>query len=286
MNILYIGSSGALSLIPFKKLLVSHYQVSAVGIFNPILLDGKVIALENESLSLLANQESVQVVDLSQSIDTIVQQCKRLSIDIILMSCYGKRLPTQIVNLPTQGCYNLHPSLLPDYRGPEPVFWQMKAAATIGVSWHKVVYDFDAGDICNQKKVMPDDGASYVEINQQLAEAGAGLMLDLLADCSSNKLSVIEQDAKLSRYYSYPIKKDFVVDTQWSAQHAYDFICATAVFGHTYQCAIDGRSYGLVEAFDYDNNANLDCVERQGDRLYIPFKEGVLVARYADTINL
>ena len=285
MNILYIGSSGALSLIPFKKLLSSNYLISAVGVFNPIVLDGKVIAIENESLSLAANQNNIQIIDLSQPIDTIVQQCQSLSVDIILMSCYSKHLPEAIVKFPVLGCYNLHPSLLPAYRGPEPVFWQMKAAADIGVSWHKVVHDYDAGDICKQKKVITDEGASYADLNQQLARVGAELMLDLLLDCSMGNQSANSQNPELSSYYPFPRRKDFVVDTQWSAQHAYNFICATYVFGYAHYCSVDDWSYVLVEAVDYDNNASLDGVEVQGDRVYIPFKEGLLIARYTDKIH-
>ena len=52
MNILYIGSSGVLSLLPFKKLLSSNYSIQAVGVFNPVVLKDKVIALGNESLAL------------------------------------------------------------------------------------------------------------------------------------------------------------------------------------------------------------------------------------------
>jgi len=285
MNILYIGSSGALSLIPFKALLSSEHLITAVGIYNPILLDSKVIALENESLSLAANQHDIQIIDLSQSIENILRQCQYFSVDVILMSCYSKRLPDQIINLPTMGCYNLHPSLLPAYRGPEPVFWQMKAAADMGVSWHQVVHSFDAGDIYKQKKVPIDEGANYAKINQQLAEVGVSLMLDLLSDCSMGKKTITRQDPELASYHLYPQQKDFVVDVIGSAQRAYNFICATKAFGCAYLCRIDDRSYFLVEAVDYDNNASLDCVEIQGDRLYIPFKEGVLIARVTDKMT-
>ncbi len=285
MNILYIGSSGALSLIPFKKILSSEYSITAVGVFNPILLNDKIIALENESLSLAANQNAIQIIDLSQSIDNIIQQCRACAIELILMSCYSKRLPSQIIRFPTLGCYNLHPSLLPYYRGPEPIFWQMKDAAEMGVTWHHVVNDFDAGDICKQKKVLLDEGTSYNEINQQLAEAGAELMLDVLFECSSETQVSMAQNSKLASYHHYPQQTDFSLDTRWTAQHAYNFICASRAFGHPYHCRVDGRSYNLLETIDYDNNTSLECVETQGDMLYIPFKEGVLIARYTDNIE-
>jgi methionyl-tRNA formyltransferase len=99
MNILYIGSSGALSLVPFKKLLSTDHTITAVGIYKPVAFNGKVIAVENESLALAANQRNLPLLDLSQPIDFLLEQCQKLSIDIILMSCYGKRLPEAIINL-------------------------------------------------------------------------------------------------------------------------------------------------------------------------------------------
>ncbi len=74
MNILFIGSSGALSLVPFKSLLSSSHSISAVGVQNPIQFDNKIIALENESLALAANHSSIPVIDMSQPVDEIVKR--------------------------------------------------------------------------------------------------------------------------------------------------------------------------------------------------------------------
>ncbi|HHJ36070.1 MAG TPA: hypothetical protein ENJ87_09930 [Gammaproteobacteria bacterium] len=285
MNILYIGSSGALSLIPFRKLLSSEHSITAVGVLNPVVLNNKVIALENESLSLAANQLGIAIIDLSESLRSIFEQCQNSAFDIILMSCYSKRLPEQIIKLARYGCFNLHPSLLPGYRGPEPVFWQMKEAADMGVSWHQVSYDFDAGDIWRQKRCYLDEGASYTEIIAQLAQSGAGLIPDLLTDCASGEIKLHKQDSRLASYYPYLKQQDFTVDRQWSARQAYDFMCATRVFACPYYCKIGDHTYQLEEALDYDNNAPLESTEIHEGRLYIPFKEGVLITTFTDKIR-
>lgn len=280
MNILYIGSSGALSLLPFKKLLTSSYPISAVGIYQPVEFKNKIIALENESLALAANQHDLPVIDLSQPAAQIVEQCKVLSIDLILMSCYSKRVPEVLINLATKGCFNMHPSLLPKYRGSEPIFWQMQQASDVGVSWHRVIHDFDACDIVAQKKVYLDDGASYAEINVDLANAGAVLMLTMLKQIAENKLVNTGQNPALSSYQPYPAEQDFIVDIAWSAQHAYNFMRATRTFGYRYICRLGNPCYFLDEALDYDNNDSLQTVEVKGNRLYIPCNEGVLMATF------
>ena len=280
MNILYIGSSGALSLLPFKQLLAGPHTIRAVGIYKPIEFKNKIIALQNESLALAANQHAVPVIDLSQSIDVVVEQCEELSIDLILVSCYSKRLPDELIRLARFGCFNMHPSLLPHYRGSEPIFWQMQQASDVGVSWHRVTHEFDAGDIVAQKKVHLDDGESYSEINDSLARAGAELIPMVLANITEKKLVTTAQDSSKASYQSYPTERDFIIDTAWSAQHAYNFMCATRTFGYRYVCQLGSTRYLLDEALDYDNNDSLQGVEVQDSRLYIPCNEGVLIATF------
>jgi len=284
VNIFYIGSAGALSLIPFKKLLSENFTVSAVGVNKPITFDKKIIALQNESLSLAANASAIPVIDLAQAVPDIVAQCKKYSIDVILMSCYGRRLPDAIINLAGKGCYNMHPSLLPHFRGPEPVFWQMKAGADVGVSWHQVVNDFDAGDIVTQKKVLPDEGAEYSEITSQLADAGASLMLNLLSDIKKGTLHTTPQNPADASYYPCPQQHDFEIDLNNSAQQLYNFMSATQAFAMTYRCQLAGRCFYLEKALDYDNNLELESPEVQGRQLYIPCNGGVLIASYTDKI--
>lgn len=280
MNILYIGSSGMLSLTPFKKLLTSEHAIAAVGVFSPIVLNDKIIALENESLALSAGQLNIPLIDLSRSADDVVRQCEGISIDVILMSCYSKRLPDDVIKLANMGCFNMHPSLLPQYRGPEPIFWQMKQASELGVSWHEVTRELDAGDIARQQKIIIDDGLSYAQINQVLAEKGAELMMSLLSDLSTGSLLLTAQDPELASYYPYPDAQDFTIDTAWTAQHAYNFMRATQAFGHGYRCQIDSHSFLLDTALDYDNNQSSSAATVKGNVLYIPCKDGVLMATF------
>ena len=281
MNIFYIGSSGVLSLAPFKYLNSSQHSIVAVGINNPVIFHHKIIAFEHESLALCATQQAIPVIDIAQPYQAIRQQCAALSVDVILMSCYNRRLSAELIEIAGTGCFNMHPSLLPHYRGPEPIFWQMKAAAQTGVSWHRVVHDLDAGDIVAQQKVFLEEGDSYSDINLKLADAGAKLLPSLLTSLSAGTLTEKKQSPESASYYPYPQAHDFVVDTSSSAQQAYNFMRATQAFGQPYRCQIGNHCYLLAEALDYDNNESLQEAEVKANRLYIPCKEGVLIATYA-----
>ncbi len=178
----------------------------------------------------------------------------------------------------------MHPSLLPGFRGPEPIFWQMKYAVAVGVSWHKVTHDFDTGEIVAQQRITLDDGASYYEISSQLAENGALLMHQLLAELDSGKLMMASQDNDSASYYPYPSADDFEIDVNYSARQLYNFMTGTRAFAQPYSYQSGNQRFSLDEALDFDTNLELDTAEIQDDRLYIPSNEGVLIVSYTDKI--
>ena len=286
MNILFIGSSGALSLTPFKSLLSSSHNISAVATYRPITFENKIIALENESLALAARQLDIPVIDMSQPVDALVKQLSEQQFDVILMSCFSKRLPAEIIDLPAAGCFNMHPSLLPSYRGPEPIFWQLKYGAVVGVSWHRVVNEFDAGDVVAQQGVKLEDGASYHEISSKLAEKGAQLMLRFLAELDGGRLTAVAQDNKLASYHPYPSANDFDIDTSYSARQLYNFMLGTEAFAQPYRYLSDSQHFFLDKPLAYDADRSIQSTRVEHDRLYIPCNGGVLIASYTDKITI
>ena len=269
-------------MIPFHALCEMDLAPAAVGVYQPVEFNKKIIVQENESLDMAAMQRDSPVVDLSAPVDQILEQCSALAVDTILMSCYPRRLSERVIDFVKGDCFNMHPSLLPGFRGPEPIFWQMKLAAETGVSWHRVTTEFDAGDIVAQSSVLLDEGDSYDDICQALANRGAELMLSLLPEIEQGT----PQSEQLASYFPYPSKEDFTLDTRWTAEHAFNFMSATQKLGEVYRCETDGYYFYLKQALDYDNNLYLDASEIKGDRINIPFKEGVLTATYTDKMRV
>jgi len=272
-------------MMPFHALCEMALTPVAVGIHQPVDINKKIIALQGESLESAAIQNNIPVLDLSAPIDQVLSQCEALAVDTILMSCYPRRLHERLIEYVAGDCFNMHPSLLPGFRGPEPIFWQMKLGSETGVSWHRVTAELDAGDVVAQSRVVLDEGADYDEICQALASKGSELMLTLLSEIERGALHGTPQSEPLASYYPYPLADDFSIDTCWSAEHAFNFMSATQKFAEVYRCETSGYCFYLKQAIDYDNNLTLETVETKGDRVYIPFKEGVLTASYADKIR-
>ncbi len=99
-----------------------------------------------------------------------------------MVACFSFVLPPALLQAPRLGCYNLHPSLLPGYRGPAPLFWQRRLGEEqTGVTLHRMTPAVDAGEIVAQVGVPLPDGSSAAQADALTAQVGAGLMLHMLA---------------------------------------------------------------------------------------------------------
>jgi methionyl-tRNA formyltransferase len=102
--------------------------------------------------------------------------------DLICVTGFPWRLPPELITLPRLGSINTHPALLPRYRGPDPVFWQLMNGETeTGLTTHRIEPDFDTGPILAQVKVpiLPDDDGEA--IFARLLPLGPALFVQALA---------------------------------------------------------------------------------------------------------
>src|SRR5262249_24483185 len=101
-----------------------------------------------------------------------------LSPDLICAACFPRRLPPPLLALPRLGCLNVHPSLLPRYRGPVPLFWMFRAGeATGGVTVHWMEERLDAGPIAAQEAYPIPEGIAGDDLMNECAVRGARLMV-------------------------------------------------------------------------------------------------------------
>lgn len=97
--------------------------------------------------------------------------------DLIIVVAYGQFLKADILNLPSQGCMNVHASLLPKYRGAAPIQWAVANGETkTGLTTMFVNARMDAGDIIDQieEPIRPEDTAG--SLHDRLAQCGADLL--------------------------------------------------------------------------------------------------------------
>ncbi len=209
------------------------------------------------------------------------QQIAELNADIMVIACFPRILPRAVWSLPRYGCLNVHPSLLPVYRGPAPLFWQFRdAIKATGVTLHRVDDEIDGGAVVAQHRQALPEGIGGHAADAMLARHGADLLAAAVADLVRGVLRPQPQDPARATYQPAPQAADFVLSPTWSARRAFDFMRGTEHWRQDYRLHTPQGDFALRSALAYDRGpAKSANVETRGDRLLLPFADGVLHAR-------
>jgi methionyl-tRNA formyltransferase len=172
-------------------------------------------------------------------------------------------------------------SLLPAYRGPNPLFWSFRDGVTeTGVTVHFMDASLDTGDIAAQAPLAFPDGISGRAADQLAARLGGQLMVEVLQAVERGDLTPQPQPAGAETYHSAPTAGDFAMDAAWSARRAFNFMRGTAEWGQEYSIDIGGEHLFLQSAIDFENEETLDAPYRRlGTEILIRLTPGVLRAR-------
>ena len=134
---------------------------------------------------------------------------------VIVVAAYGKLLPAGVLNLPAHGCLNIHPSLLPRYRGPSPVVGAiLDGVLTTGVSLMLLDEGMDTGPIIAQRERFLDGSETSGDLTGQLFEAGADLLVETLDPWVSGHIKAVQQDASGATFTSKLGRNDGRADWQ------------------------------------------------------------------------
>lgn len=201
------------------------------------------------------------------------------ALDLVCVACFPWRIPAALLTLPTAGFLNVHPSLLPAYRGPAPLFWQLRTGLSSGgVTVHWMDAAFDTGPIAAQAVRPFPDGAASAELDRLLAQTGGNLLLGVIRQLAMGQRPQQPQAADSSQQ-SWPTAADFRLDRQWSARHAYNFMRGTDEWRQPYPVTIDGEDLLLRRPLIYQPDGVLgQAMIRNGVEVAIQFMPGVLHA--------
>ena len=289
-SICFVGTQSHFSATVFKVLLdqgVSITQVFCAGVAPAPKLEtspslsvaGPNSIAGEDTLDSLANQHGIPIQFIKRQTDLSSLNFQQYTKpNFILIACFPFLLPESFIRWPESGCLNIHPSLLPLYRGPDPLFWQLRnGEPQTGVSLHLVTSKFDAGPIVKQKLCILNTGAERLEIEALLAKKGASLFAALLtADEDPNNICV-QQDHTKSSYHHYPSVENFVISSDWSAEHAFNFIHGTCSPSGYYTIKTDNEILNIFTASDYFNGPT-SSLPLKKDELLIQFSPGILRA--------
>ena len=175
----------------------------------------------------------------------------------------------------------MHPSLLPKFRGPIPLFWQFHDGVNnFGVTLHRLSNDFDTGNIVAQQTVNIEDGISQKKANQILSNVAAKMLVQFVDDMKKNHVTEVEQNNSQSSYQPYPNKKDFEISTSWRAKRIFNFISAYKGNTTEFICNVDREEFNIIDVYSYQEqpykNMNDKKVVLLGSKLWLSCQDGYI----------
>ena len=174
----------------------------------------------------LAEQLGIEVIS-SANINETYEMLKALEPDILVTVAYGGYLQAKIRKLPKFGCLNLHPSLLPLYRGANPIKYPLlHGDKTTGYTIFKIVAKMDAGPIHHQEKINIESTDNFQTLHDKLAHHGANGMVNTIREILQSNPKPTPQNDELATYTEKTTKEGTYIHWDSPAESVHNFIRA------------------------------------------------------------
>ena len=190
----------------------------------------------------------------------VVESLGEAEVDLCVVAAYGQILPRRLLNVPRFGFLNIHPSLLPKYRGASPVASAILREEEItGVSIMAIDQNVDAGPILAQEEVVISALETAETLTNRLFILGASLLVKVLPPWVAGKLELTDQNASMATYTKKFEKKDGKIQWENPAHEIYARLRAFSPWPGVYTYW-QGRILKIIEAYVID----YDCHEKPG----------------------
>lgn len=196
-KIVFFGSPDYVLSVP-EALLAAGHEIFAVVTQPPKPVGRKQIVTPSP-VSEWASKHNIQVLDKKPK--EIIQDLKKLNADIGVLESYGEILPAEIINLFPFGIVNVHPSLLPKYRGSSPNQMAILAGDKItGLTVIRLDEKMDNGPILYQQEEEIKNDDTLESLRNRLFQKSANLLVEILPQYLEGKIKTIPQDDSQATY--------------------------------------------------------------------------------------
>jgi methionyl-tRNA formyltransferase len=176
-----------------------------------------------------------------------VAELEALAPDLIVVVAYGQILPKSVLEIPANGCINVHASLLPKYRGAAPINKAIINGETeTGITTMYMDVGLDTGDMLVKKTLSIGPEETAGELHDRLASLGRETMEETLRQLCAGTLKREVQDDEQSTYASMMKKEDGRIDWSRSAQEIHNHVRGLAPWPGAYT-TINGKPLKLAE---------------------------------------
>lgn len=174
---------------------------------------GRKMIVTPTEVKVWAQKRNIPVYDAEKLDDTFADNLTKLNCDLFVVASYGKIIPAKIIDIPKHKTLNIHPSLLPKYRGASPLQSAvLDDAKDTGITIMRIDEKMDHGPIVAQEKVHIDEWPVYEEFEEMMARVGGKLLAQTIPKWIVGNIKESEQNHDEASYTKKIIKEDGLID--------------------------------------------------------------------------
>ncbi|MEO0123612.1 MAG: methionyl-tRNA formyltransferase [candidate division WOR-3 bacterium] len=225
MKIVFFGSTNFS--VPIVKKINEYYGLAGVVISKP-KPKGRGLTVELPEIGKWAVENNIKLFEPENPNEiSFIENLALISPDIIVLSAYGYILSGELLRVPKMGGINIHPSLLPKYRGAAPIQRAIMAGEKkTGVTIFFMDEKIDHGKIILQKEIEIDKNDTYGSLSQRLSLLGAEMVIEALRLIENNEYKVIEQNESEMTYAPKIKKEETIINWRDKSEKIYNLIRA------------------------------------------------------------
>jgi len=178
MNVVFFGSSGFS--IPILESIVSFVSCVVTRKRKP---KGRGYLLEDSEVKRAATALRLPVIEIESFKDQAVQEIEAYKPGLFVVASFGLIIPRWALEVPSIGPVNVHPSLLPKYRGPSPIQWALwNGDKETGITFIRMNEKMDAGNILYQETTVIEPDDTLVTLSDRLSRRSAEILPGFIQD--------------------------------------------------------------------------------------------------------
>lgn len=246
MNVVFFGTPDLA--IPTLERVAADHTVLAV-VCQPDKAVGRSKKLQPPPVKEWADAHGVPVQQPAKLNDGGFEEwLKKLAPDVCVLVAYGRILKQSILDVPKHGFINVHPSLLPKYRGPSPIHTAvLNGDKETGVSIMRLDAGTDTGDVALQEAAPLPKNATTLVMIDTLSKLGAELSAKVLDQLAAGKAVFVKQDDSLATHTRMVVKADGAIVWARGARDLHNQIRACVPWPGAY-CSYKGNTMKLQDS--------------------------------------
>lgn len=240
--------------------------IPSLVVTAPDKRQGRGMILTPPPVKIWAEQNKIPFLQPEKLDDSFLKQLKTDSWQLFIVAAYGKILKKEILDIPAHGTLNVHPSLLPKFRGSSPIESAIRTGeAETGVSIMLLDELMDHGPILVQVKVPLEEDTRAIELERELAITGGSLLAQVIPKWIDGEIKAMPQDETHATFTKKIKKEDGLIDLADDPMTNYRKIRAYEAWPRAYFFK-DGKRVIVTEAEMIDGAIHIRRVLPEGKK--------------------